>query len=1465
MKKILGLDIGTNSVGWAVVNTNQEGEPSQIEKLGSRIIPMSQDILDKFGQGQTVSSTASRTDYRGTRRLRERSLLRRERLHRVLHILDFLPKHYADSIGWDPRNSKTYGKFLPGTEVKLAWVPTADGHQFLFYSTYLEMLEDLKQTQAQLFETSQTPVPLDWTIYYLRKKALTQPITKHELAWLLLHFNTKRGYYQRRGELEDTPTDKLVEYHALKVVDVEVDPEDQSKKPWYFIHLENGWIYKRQSSEPLDNWKGLVKEFIVTTHLDKEGKPKLDKEGEVRRSFSSPKEDDWTLVKKKTENDLEKSGLTVGAYIYQTLLNKPNQKIRGGLIKHIERNYYVEELEQILKAQQAFLPELQDKHLFEACVKELYPSNDAHRNNLLNKYDLVHLFIHDILFYYRPLKTKKSLISNCPYEPRYYFKDGERQVAADKVIASSNPYFQEFRLWQFIANLKILEREREEGDKISYNVDVTAELLPSVEKKVELFEWLNERAEIKQDQLLSQFFGIKKKRGQKETNYRWNYVEDRAYPCNETRYLLKQILSKHKAEKHLADFEFYMQLWHLLYSIEDQFELQGALEKFISKHQLPMELVELFVQSKPFEKEYGSYSEKAIKKLLPLMRMGKYWQVDALDQRTQKRIQKILDGEVDESISMLAREKLKDLRTWEDFQGLPLWLAGYVVYNRHAESGEVTRWQNPEELQQYINSFKQHSLRNPIVEQVVLETLRTVKDLWAKYGDFDEIHVELGRELKNSAEKRNKITKQQQDNEKLRAEIQEKMLEFYKDKLIDNPYSPSHQLKYRLWMEQNKQSPYTGQTIPLTKLFTPSYQIEHVIPQKVYYDNSLSNKVVCEAEVNSDKGARLGFAYIQSEGGKTLQIDGREVALLSPDQYSEWVKRTYGSSFALKAEKLLAEQIEDVVEDFSSRQLNDTRYINKVVMRLLSNVVRDADEKESTSKHLIPCTGKVTTALKRQWGLNQIWDKLIQDRFERLNELTATQDYGVWKDNRFQIRVPQDLQAGFSKKRIDHRHHAMDALVIACASRSHIHYINNVAGQEDKKKYEDIHYALRSKLCEKKYADKNNYEYVFKKPWEAFTTDAWEALEQLIVSHKQNTRVLTQTTNYTEYINAAGKRELQKQTKGDHYAIRKSLHRDTIYGQVSIRKIKKVNLKKALENWKQIVDRSLKDEIRLWMAEHGEFDAKQVEQYFKAKDYQLQGCSIKKVEVYYYDHDCAAVRKPLDDTFTVKNAESVTDSGIRAILLNHLAKYNNKPKEAFSPEGIADMNRNIQTLNGGKPHHPIYRVRVYEALGSKFSLGSSHNNPKKYAVANKGTNLYFGVYQDEQGKRSFDTIPLEVVIERLKQKKSPVPEQLKKAKLLFSLSPNDLVYVPTEEELKQPELVDIKNLSIAQKKRIYKMVSSTGNRGYFIGARVSQSIYPQYEYGALNKIENLDDKRSIKQVCWKLSLNRLGEITHVIR
>ena len=98
MKKVtLGLDLGTNSVGWSVINSiiTKQSEKIWLEMAGSRIIPMDAAILGDFDRGNSTSQTAERTRLRGIRRLRERCLLRRERLHKVLHILEFLPEHYS--------------------------------------------------------------------------------------------------------------------------------------------------------------------------------------------------------------------------------------------------------------------------------------------------------------------------------------------------------------------------------------------------------------------------------------------------------------------------------------------------------------------------------------------------------------------------------------------------------------------------------------------------------------------------------------------------------------------------------------------------------------------------------------------------------------------------------------------------------------------------------------------------------------------------------------------------------------------------------------------------------------------------------------------------------------------------------------------------------------------------------------------------------------------------------------------------------------------------------------------------------------------------------------------------------------------------------------------------------------------------------------------------------------------------
>ena len=1472
---------------------------------GSRIIPMDAAVLGNFDNGVTKSQTAERTSYRSIRRLRERQLLRRERLHKVLQILGFLPEHYVNDIDFENHP----GKIKKNTEPKLPWRKNSMGQfEFIFQASFEAMLTDFA-THQPVFVSEGKKVPYDWTLYYLRKKALTEEISKEELAWIILNFNQKRGYYQLRGEEEEEQSNKLVEFYALRVVKVEATDDKKGKDTWYNVHLENGWIYRRTSNIPLD-WEGKVKEFIVTTDLNEDGTPKLDKYGEVKRSFRAPKEDDWTLIKKKTESDIANSHKTLGCYIYDALLQNPNQKIKGRLVRTVERKFYKEELRLILEKQLSFHPELQDRDLYRACIDALYVSNEAHKNNISGR-DFVYLFIDDIIFYQRPLKTKKSLIDNCPYEKNQYMdrETGEVKQAPIKCIAKSHPLFQEFRLWQFISNIRIYQRERVMDDgKLETDVDVTPDFLKTEDDYTTLFEWLNDRKEVDQKAFLKNpQFGLKKT----FTEYRWNYVEDKSYPCNETRNAILNGLQKAGVSADFLSREVEEALWHILYSVEDKIEIESALRKFASKHDLDDRFADVFKKLPPFRKEYGAYSAKAIKKLLPLMRMGKYWELSNIDDKTKERIDKIITGEWDENIHNRVREKAIKLSDITDFKGLPLWLSCYVVYNRHSEARAIAKWESPEDIDSYLRLFRQHSLRNPIVEQVITETLRTVRDIWKRIGQIDEIHVELGREIKNPADKRAKMTAQIVENENTNLRIKALLAEFINSEYeIENvrPYSPGQQeilriyedtvlnsveeipedisavlkkfresdlkkrptksefLRYKLWLEQKYRSPYTGDIIPLGKLFTSAYEIEHIIPQSRYFDDSFSNKVICEAEVNKLKSNELGYEFIKNHHGQYVEIGfGKVVQIFSIEAYEKFVKANY-SGIGSKMKRLL---MDDIPETFIERQLNDSRYISKVVKSLLSNIVREKDsngeyEPEAISKNVIVCTGSVTDRLKRDWGVNDVWNSIIYPRFERLNELTGSQQFGCWENKEgkrvFQTAVPLEMQKGFSKKRIDHRHHAMDAIVIACAIRNHINYLSNESAS---KKAKISRIDLQRLLCTKCRTDDNgNYKWIVKKPWPAFTQDIRKALENITVSFKQNLRVINKTTNYYVHFDESGKKVLEKQINGDSWAIRKPMHKDTVFGKVNLQKVKEVRLSLALDTPKMIVDKKLKEKV-LQLYSY-KYDKKRIDKYFKENASLWKDLNLSKVAVYYFTNDSTeplvAVRKPLDTSFNAKKIkESVTDTGIQKILLNHLSNNQDNPNLAFSPDGIDEMNRNLTTLNDGKYHQPIYKVRVCEPQGNKFSVGTSGNKTSKYVEAAKGTNLFFAVYQTEDGKRNYETIPLNVVIEREKLEWAPVPENNNNGdKLLFWLSPNDLVYVPTADELNNGMRLD--NMD---KGRIYKMISCSGPQCFFIPQNVSNPIIPVIELGVNNKAEKSWNNEMIKVVCVPIRVDRLGCITQI--
>ncbi len=1510
---ILGLDLGPNSIGWAVmkgiVTKGYVPSLTGIAGAGSRILPMDAAMLGNFEKGNTVSQTADKRKAHGMRKLHERSILRRERTLWMLDLMGFLPEHYA-------RQLDRYGKFLPGKEPKLAWKwdECTNRYEFIFQEAFQEMLDEFKRFNPQ-YVAGGKQVPYDWTIYFLRKKALTQSVSKEELAWILLNFNQKRGYYQLRDEkeAEQAKENKREEYYALKVVAVEDTGEKNKNGTWHNVVLENGWIYRRTSNVPLSDWIGKTKEFIVTTDLEKDGTEKRDRN--VKRSFRSPGEDDWSLLKVKTQADIDRSHKTVGEYIYNTLLHHPQQKIRGKLVRTIERHYYRDELIQILRKQVEFHPELADRQLYATCIETLYPKNEAHRKLIAGR-DFIYLFVDDILFYQRPLKSKKSQIADCPYECHAYF-DGETKEVKHvplKCIAKSHPLFQEFRLWQFIQYLRIYQKEKVLDGKICFDVDVTSEFLRTEDDYVALFDWLNGQKDIKQDAFFKyEAFGLKTK---EINNYRWNYVEDKLYPCGETHALLLERLKKAGIDTDFLTREREERLWHILYSVSVKEELDKALASFARKQGLDIErFVQAFSHVPPFKKDYGAYSAKAIKKLLPLMRMGKYWDEAAIDTHTRTRIEKIVSGECDESIRTRVREKAIHLQDVSSFKGLPMWLACYVVYDRHSEAKEINKWKTPEDIDLYLASFKQHSLRNPIVEQVILETLRTVRDIWKQVGHIDEIHVELGREMKNPADKRAKISKKIQENENTNLRIKALLSEFLNPEFgIEDvrPHSPYQQdllkiyeadvlnsetevpdyineiirkfnetdskkrpttsevLRYKLWLEQKYRSPYTGAVIPLTKLFTPAYEIEHIIPRARYFDDSFSNKVICEAAVNKLKDKMLGYEFIKHNPGAKVELGGGQVAtIFSVEEYERFIKEHYHAN-PTKMKKLLWD---DIPEQFIERQLNDSRYISKLIKSLLSNIVREDDELEEMSKNVIVCTGGITDRLKKDWGINDAWNKIILPRFLRLNELTGSKCFTTVNTNGHVIpAMPLELQKGFNKKRIDHRHHAMDAIVIACANRNIVNYLNNESAS---KRASVSRQDLQHLLCDKQQIDdKGNYRWVIKKPWATFTQDVYATLQNIIVSFKQNLRVINKTTNYYQHYEE-GKKKIVKQEKGDSWAIRKPLHKDTISGEVNLRDIKSRTLAEALKNPKAIVNKDLKKKLRTLLAQG--LNEKQIKRYFEDNKEIWQDVDVKNIQIYCFSketksrffatrfgNDLISVFKDVNSAEKAKDKISkITDTGIRKILLRHLEVSGNNPSLAFSPEGIERMNENIIELNDGKQHQPIYKVRIYEKA-DKFAVGQTGNKVSKYVEAAKGTNLFFAVYETEQEdtntgmktkKRSYATIPLNVVIDRQKRGLPSAPENEDGTSPKFVLSPNDLVYVPTEDELKKGISAETLDRS-----RIYKMVSCTGNRLYVVPYNVASMIIDKVEYTQLNKVEFTDEKLSVKETCIPLRIDRLGKI-----
>lgn len=1416
--KVLGLDLGTNSVGHALVTKKYEEDsvlPASIEIIdaNSRIVPprsAAKDPLVDYLKGAKQKSTASeRRGFRSMRRRYGRFILRRERLFRVLHELAWLPEHMENALDFE----KHLGRFKVQNDKSLkiepidktVQAPTMqwNGKEFVFPQAFDAMLADFAVPAGTL-------ISHDWVIYYLRKKALVEKLSNEELAYVISAFNTKRGYYQRGRNNEDKTEDankltytiepKIVEKRAI-IDDDELPKGIKNKNMLLVLDCQSRLKDASGNAKPLcfyfDNSK--ERTFSAMNVGDKianvvvEEIVEEDDDGnDILKSQPKCFIDAWLYKKTSAAESLASSGKTLGATIYDMLKKtvlSGDIRIVGGVFGTINRKHYVDELRKILETQVQWHPELKDAGTLKKVAAALYPKNPDHQAKRTGKNQtLIDFIIEDVVFYQRPLKTKKSLIDKCELESR---GNNKRPCAA-----ISNPIAQEFRVLQFVSNLKVLDE---------YGEDWTALFLGTPEKYQALYELLISKKEQKfgesfNKELIKIAIGDNKKKLLVADNVeltaqkiKTNFDEVKSVKLNYTRAEIAKHFKKlfGNWQWNLNNDQEYA-LWHLCYSVSDPIELEKGLKKFAIKYAeifagtqiSPEKFAKEFAKIEPFEEGYSAYSEKALKKMLPLMRPKFDW--ESVPASAQMRIDAFLNYRL-ENADEDAREEHEDLRDYlakqgrvaitarSEFYGLQPWLAKLLVYGpATADDGE--KWVCGNDIRKFISNsdkkgFRAGTLRNPIVESIALESLRVVADIVDKYGVPDEIHIELGRELNATAEQRKKTKERNDKNEDARKKAEEECKKYIRDKGSNEKLAKLVE-RYLLWEEQEHRDPYVrdDRKINLSEALNGQrYQVDHIVPYSKYNNDSRDNKVLTIAAVNKAKSDRTGMQFIKEMDGAS--VGGNEI--YKEAEYRNNILRFFGSN-KRKQKLLLSEKIP---EGFQSAQLNNTRYITKFVAKQLSKLVRGNDnDGGAISKNIVVVSGGITDRLKNDWGLGNaasgVWNQLMRERVRNVYGNATRNEDGSFPngvDDDGKCHIDEDAHDKTGKgglKRIDHRHHALDAIVIASCERRHVQNINRENAQEFFKQGE-------------------NQKREFAPPCENFAEIVKAALANKVVSIKGNNRVFTGNTSYIATYQGRKKKYEHKKQSG--FVIRRRLHEDTFWGLVDENK---VSLRINLE-------------------------------------------------------DLGNAKTAADKKSVSKKINKCNDNVVKFILNRHLLNNGSDLTEAFSPNGIAEMNA-IITRDGnaltpkGKPHKAIKYLHIVEDKGAGFVVSKTKYKPTKVAYTAKGGNLKLAVFLDNKGKWGRKTITIRDMMNSF---------EIKIPNLLFEVRPDDLIYWP--EEAKQNEIPTLETIDL---KRVFKVRKFNIGRIYVDPVNISME---------LQKGKECEIGIKAGQKFYPLTSDRLGNITGI--
>jgi len=344
-------------------------------------------------------------------------------------------------------------------------------------------------------------------------------------------------------------------------------------------------------------------------------------------------------------------------------------------------------------------------------------------------------------------------------------------------------------------------------------------------------------------------------------------------------------------------------------------------------------------------------------------------------------------------------------------QGLGYSEACAAVGYRHSNSPTSEEITERTPLEK-IPLLQRNELRQPLVEKILNQMINLVNALKAEYG-VDEVRVELARELKMSREERERMTRQNGERKKANDKVAEKI---QKCGLFP---TKSRIRKYRLWEEAGRQCLYCGRSIDEKQCLNgDDMEVEHIIPKSVLYDDSYGNKTCACRRCNKEKGNRTALEYIRAKGWEAEymeRINGlldKKAISYSKYQRLRWLK-------------------EDIPSDFLERQLRLTQYISRQAMAILQQGIRRVSASE----------GGVTARLRSLWGYDDILHTLNLDRYDSMGETERVSREG---------ETTEKLRIKDWSKRKDHRHHAIDALVVASTRQGYIQRLNRVSSESER-------------------------------------------------------------------------------------------------------------------------------------------------------------------------------------------------------------------------------------------------------------------------------------------------------------------------------------------------------------------------------------------------------------------------------